>query len=61
MNFSPFHREKIDTRPNPLHFGAFASEIGCSCSEKEQNAVFSVKHIEVQLIREKLVAPYLLC
>ena len=29
-------REKIRRRQIPLVLGAFASEIGCSCSEKEQ-------------------------
>jgi len=29
--------------------------------KRSKNAVFSVKYIKVQLIREKLVAPYLLC
>jgi hypothetical protein len=53
MNFSPFHRKKIDTRPNPLHFGAFASEIGCSCSEKEQKrGVFCKTHRGATYSRE---------
>ncbi|MGL4271872.1 MAG: hypothetical protein ACRCTO_06225, partial [Pseudomonas paracarnis] len=33
---STLDRKKINRRPNPLRAGAFASEIGCSCSEKEQ-------------------------
>jgi hypothetical protein len=34
--FSTVDRKKIGLRQNPLGIGAFASEIGCSCSEKEQ-------------------------
>jgi len=29
--------------------------------KRSKNTVFSTKHIEVQLILKKLVAPYLLC
>jgi len=29
--------------------------------KRSKNTVFSVKHIKVQLILKKLVAPYLLC
>ncbi|MDB1108691.1 hypothetical protein [Pseudomonas extremaustralis] len=45
MKFSPLRRKNSCARPNPLRFGAFASEIGCSCSEKEQEwGVFSKTH-----------------
>jgi hypothetical protein len=46
MNFSTLDRKKIGLRQNPLRPGAFASEIGCSCSEKEQKpGVFCVLHL----------------
>jgi hypothetical protein len=34
--FSTLHRKKSGLQANRLRFGAFASEIGSSCSEKEQ-------------------------
>jgi hypothetical protein len=44
--FSMLHRKKTGLRRNRLGIGAFASEIGCSCSEKEQkHAVFSNLHL----------------
>jgi hypothetical protein len=46
MNFSSLDRKKIGRRRNPLRLGAFASEIGCSCSEKEQKrSVLRVLHL----------------
>jgi hypothetical protein len=36
MKFSGVGMKKTDPQRNPLHAGAFTSEIGCSCSEKEQ-------------------------
>ncbi|WP_167496724.1 hypothetical protein [Pseudomonas kairouanensis] len=37
--------KKKHPRPNALQGGAFASEIGCSCSEKEQKrGVFRIWH-----------------
>ncbi|NVZ52071.1 hypothetical protein HX792_17125 [Pseudomonas sp. B6002] len=36
MNFLIVIGKKIHGRRIPLPLGAFASEIGCSCSEKEQ-------------------------
>ncbi|WEL70454.1 hypothetical protein P0D94_31420 [Pseudomonas sp. CBSPCGW29] len=38
-------REKLSAQPNRLCLGAFASDFGCACSEKEQkNGVFRKKH-----------------
>jgi hypothetical protein len=46
MIFSTLDRKKIGLRQNPLRLGAFASEIGCSCSEKEQKpGIFCVLHL----------------
>ncbi|WP_177326586.1 hypothetical protein [Pseudomonas sp. CHM02] len=45
MNFSIVIGKKSGPRPNPRCLGAFASEIGCSCSEKEQKrGVFRKNH-----------------
>ncbi|MFL1548131.1 hypothetical protein ACI77J_05165 [Pseudomonas sp. O64] len=41
--FSIVIGKKFGLRPNPLHSGAFASDIGCSCSEKEQKTAVLVK------------------
>ncbi|WP_431701585.1 hypothetical protein [Pseudomonas sp. BR20] len=46
MNFSTVDRKKNGPGRNPLRPGAFASEIGCSCSEKEQKTgVLRVLHL----------------
>ncbi|MBT1262897.1 MULTISPECIES: hypothetical protein [Pseudomonas] len=45
-NFSIVIGKKTGLRRNPLRLGAFASEIGCSCSEKEQKrGVFRKTHL----------------
>ncbi|MFT0476923.1 hypothetical protein ACMSI6_23870 [Pseudomonas antarctica] len=41
--FSIVIGKKFGPRPNPLQRGAFASDIGCSCSEKEQKTTVLVK------------------
>jgi hypothetical protein len=38
--FSTVFGKKSGPQPNPLCLGAFASEIGCRCSEKEQKTGF---------------------
>jgi hypothetical protein len=42
-NFSIVIGKNSGPRRNPLRLGAFASEIGCSCSEKEQKTGISAK------------------
>ncbi|WP_156790788.1 hypothetical protein [Pseudomonas azotoformans] len=53
MIFSIVIGKKFGLRRKPLRLGAFASEIGCSCSEKEQKpGVLRISHQGATYSRE---------